>query len=170
MGSNKGGVMIVSYSWADDARKWDSMSDYDRFTLALENVAITHAIHGKGASYDKRVKAQQKIKDLCVLPTYLETCGNLWRPLAYWSATWGKIFEDLPNFGFVEGGMTIPPAAASYATQIPSPLYWNFSAGFVGMSQAPGNSTVGGDRRYSVEKAALALGATSTSQSRCIAL
>ena len=66
MGSGKGGVMLVSYSWADDARKWDSMSHYERFTYALENVAITHAIHDEDAGYEERLQAQQKIKDLCV--------------------------------------------------------------------------------------------------------
>lgn len=66
MGSSAGGVMLVSYAWADDARKWDPMSHYDRFCVALENVAITHAIHDEDASYEVRVKAQQKIKDLCV--------------------------------------------------------------------------------------------------------
>lgn len=66
MGSGKGGVMLASYSWADDARKWDSMSEYERFCYALENVAITHAKHEPGADYDVRKKAQQKIRDLCV--------------------------------------------------------------------------------------------------------
>ncbi|MFQ3199185.1 MAG: monoamine oxidase [Paraglaciecola sp.] len=66
MGSKGGGVMLVSYAWADDARKWDPMSHYDRFCYALENVAITHAIHDKDASYKERVIAQQKIKELCV--------------------------------------------------------------------------------------------------------
>jgi monoamine oxidase len=66
MGSTDGGVMLVSYAWADDARKWDPMSHYDRFCYALENVAITHAVHGPNASYEERVLAQQKIKDLCV--------------------------------------------------------------------------------------------------------
>lgn len=66
MGSDAGGVMLVSYAWADDARKWDPMSHYDRFCVALENVAITHAIHDKDASYEERVVAHQKIKDLCV--------------------------------------------------------------------------------------------------------
>ncbi|WDE07458.1 FAD-dependent oxidoreductase [Thalassomonas viridans] len=66
MGSVKGGVMLSSYSWADDARKWDSMPEYERFCYALENVAITHAIHAPDASYEERLEAQQKIKDLCV--------------------------------------------------------------------------------------------------------
>ena len=66
MGSVKGGVMLSSYSWADDARKWDSMADYERFCYALDNVAITHAIHAPDASYEERNIAQQKIRDLCV--------------------------------------------------------------------------------------------------------
>ncbi|MEJ2762587.1 FAD-dependent oxidoreductase [Photobacterium sp. MCCC 1A19761] len=66
MGSGKGGVMLASYSWADDARKWDSMTEYERFCYALENVAITHAIHEPNADYATRRKAQQKIRDLCV--------------------------------------------------------------------------------------------------------
>ena len=66
MGSTGGGVMLVSYAWADDARKWDPMSHYDRFCYALDNVAITHAIHDTDASHEERLVAQQKIKDLCV--------------------------------------------------------------------------------------------------------
>ena len=66
MGSGKGGIMLVSYSWADDARKWDSMSHYERYCYALENIAVTHAIHDKDASHKERLIAQQKIKDLCV--------------------------------------------------------------------------------------------------------
>jgi len=66
MASRKGGVMLVSYSLADDARKWDSMSDYDRFCYALDNVAITHAIHAVDASWPERQLAQQRIRDLCV--------------------------------------------------------------------------------------------------------
>lgn len=66
MGSAGGGVMLVSYAWADDARKWDPMSHYERYCYALENVAITHAVHDADASYDERLIAQQKIKDLCV--------------------------------------------------------------------------------------------------------
>lgn len=66
MGSRKGGVMLVSYSLADDARKWDSMSDYDRFCYALDTVAITHAIHASDASWSERQEAQQRIRDLCV--------------------------------------------------------------------------------------------------------
>ncbi|MDO6704764.1 FAD-dependent oxidoreductase [Photobacterium sp. 1_MG-2023] len=66
MGSSKGGVMLASYSWADDARKWDSMSDYDRYCYALNNVAIVHADHEPGADYAVREAAQQKIRDLCV--------------------------------------------------------------------------------------------------------
>jgi monoamine oxidase len=71
MTSRKGGVMLVSYSLADDARKWDSMSDYDRFCYALDNVAITHAIHTPDASWHERQLAQQRIRDLCVFdPEY----------------------------------------------------------------------------------------------------
>jgi monoamine oxidase len=79
MGSEGGGVMLVSYAWADDARKWDPMSHYERFCYALENVAITHAIHSPDASYEERVAAQQKIKDLCVFSPelYAENQENI---------------------------------------------------------------------------------------------
>ncbi|NQZ21880.1 MAG: FAD-dependent oxidoreductase [Colwellia sp.] len=79
MGSEGGGVMLVSYAWADDARKWDPMSHYDRFCYALENVAITHAIHSKDATYEERLAAQQKIKDLCVFcpETYMKNQENI---------------------------------------------------------------------------------------------
>lgn len=66
MGSSGGGLMLVSYSWADDARRWDSMTPYERYCYALNNVAITHAIHEPDAPWKERKKAQQKIKDLCV--------------------------------------------------------------------------------------------------------
>lgn len=79
MGSSAGGVMLVSYAWADDARKWDPMSHYDRFCYALENVAITHAIHAPDATYSERLAAQQKIKDLCVFQpaTYEKNRNNI---------------------------------------------------------------------------------------------
>ena len=79
MDSVKGGVMLVSYSWADDARKWDSMSPYERYTCALNNVAITHAVHAPDASYEEREIAQQKIKDLCVFNAekYLDQQDNI---------------------------------------------------------------------------------------------
>ena len=79
MGSGKGGVMLVSYSWADDARKWDSMPPYERYCYALENIAVTHAVHAKDASYEERVIAQQKIKDLCVFNAdkYLHNKDNI---------------------------------------------------------------------------------------------
>lgn len=51
-------VLLASYSWADDARKWDSMSHEDRYTYALDNVAIVHA--------GNNLKERQRIKDLCV--------------------------------------------------------------------------------------------------------
>ncbi|WP_378177365.1 flavin monoamine oxidase family protein [Aquimarina sp. SS2-1] len=37
------GLMLACYCWADDARKWDSMSHKDRYIYALDNIAVAHA-------------------------------------------------------------------------------------------------------------------------------
>lgn len=67
MGSAQGGVILASYSWANDARKWDSMSAYDRYCYALDTIAITHAQHEPGEpDYEKRRRAQDEIRRLCV--------------------------------------------------------------------------------------------------------
>jgi monoamine oxidase len=50
--------MLASYSWADDARKWDSMSHKDRYIYALENIAVAHAPEDK--------KEQNRIKSMSV--------------------------------------------------------------------------------------------------------
>jgi monoamine oxidase len=52
------GLMLACYCWADDARKWDSMSHKDRYTYALDNIAVAHA--------PENLKEQRRIKDLSV--------------------------------------------------------------------------------------------------------
>lgn len=52
------GLMLACYCWADDARKWDSMSHMDRYVYALDNIAVAHAPNNK--------KEQQRIKNLSV--------------------------------------------------------------------------------------------------------
>lgn len=42
-GSN-GGVVLASYCWSDDAARWDSMSDAERYVYALRNL---QALHGR---------------------------------------------------------------------------------------------------------------------------
>lgn len=37
-----GGVVLASYSWSDDARKWDSMADDDRYRGALKGLVEIH--------------------------------------------------------------------------------------------------------------------------------
>lgn len=37
-----GGVMLASYSWSDDARRWDSMADSDRYLAALKGMVEIH--------------------------------------------------------------------------------------------------------------------------------
>ncbi|NRB42612.1 MAG: FAD-dependent oxidoreductase, partial [Pseudomonadales bacterium] len=37
-----GGVILSSYTWADDARRWDSMSDTDRYAFALRGMCLLH--------------------------------------------------------------------------------------------------------------------------------
>ncbi len=39
-----GGVVLASYVWADDARRWDSMDDEERYAYALRNL---ERVHGK---------------------------------------------------------------------------------------------------------------------------
>ena len=34
----RGGVVLASYSWSDDARKWDSMIEAERYLFALRNM------------------------------------------------------------------------------------------------------------------------------------
>jgi monoamine oxidase len=37
-----GGVVLASYTWADDARRWDSMDDDDRYAYALRGLQDLH--------------------------------------------------------------------------------------------------------------------------------
>lgn len=41
---SEGGVVLASYSWADDASRWDSMSDDERYAFALLGL---QSIHGR---------------------------------------------------------------------------------------------------------------------------
>ncbi|MFQ3246078.1 MAG: monoamine oxidase [Arenicella sp.] len=52
------GLMLACYCWADDARKWDSMSHRDRYIFALENIAVAHA--------PDDLDEQNRIKELSV--------------------------------------------------------------------------------------------------------
>lgn len=36
------GVILASYCWSDEASRWDSMADEDRYWYALKNIAIMH--------------------------------------------------------------------------------------------------------------------------------
>lgn len=58
LGSKGHGVVLASYCWSDEASRWDSMDDDDRYFYALKNLAIMH-------SDDK--KEQQRIIDLAVI-------------------------------------------------------------------------------------------------------
>jgi monoamine oxidase len=58
IGAKGNGLMLACYCWADDARKWDSMSHKDRYIYALENIAVAHAPDNK--------KEQNRIKGLSV--------------------------------------------------------------------------------------------------------
>ncbi|MFT5821745.1 MAG: monoamine oxidase [Crocinitomix sp.] len=37
-----GGVILASYTWSDDARRWDSMDDEDRYDFALRGLTYVH--------------------------------------------------------------------------------------------------------------------------------
>lgn len=39
---SEGGVILASYTWADDARRWDSMNDEDRYAFALRGMKLVH--------------------------------------------------------------------------------------------------------------------------------
>ena len=39
---SEGGVVLASYSWADDAARWDSMSDDERYAFALRGLQSIH--------------------------------------------------------------------------------------------------------------------------------
>ena len=39
---SEGGVVLASYSWADDASRWDSMSDDERYVFALRGLQTLH--------------------------------------------------------------------------------------------------------------------------------
>ncbi|MFE7468575.1 flavin monoamine oxidase family protein [Streptomyces sp. NPDC057499] len=41
-GSDGGGVVLASYSWSDDAVRWDSMEDAERYVYALRNLQSVH--------------------------------------------------------------------------------------------------------------------------------
>ncbi len=43
--TSRGGVVLASYTWADDANRWDSMPEEDRYNLALDGLVT---IYGKG--------------------------------------------------------------------------------------------------------------------------
>ncbi len=45
MGGNGGGVVLASYTWAEDALRWDSLSPKYRYEFALEGMV---KIHGEG--------------------------------------------------------------------------------------------------------------------------
>ncbi len=42
VGDSPGGVVLASYTWADDARRWDSMKDDDRYAFALRGMCLLH--------------------------------------------------------------------------------------------------------------------------------
>lgn len=42
IGSDKGGVVLASYTWGDDAMRWDSLTPEERYQFALDNLAIIH--------------------------------------------------------------------------------------------------------------------------------
>ncbi|MFE4514949.1 flavin monoamine oxidase family protein [Kitasatospora sp. NPDC056783] len=41
-GGDGGGVVLASYSWSDDAVRWDSMEDAERYVYALRNLQSVH--------------------------------------------------------------------------------------------------------------------------------
>lgn len=46
--SDGGGVVLASYSWSDDAVRWDSMADAERYVYALRNLQSVHGRMDRG--------------------------------------------------------------------------------------------------------------------------
>ncbi|WP_291287070.1 FAD-dependent oxidoreductase [Flavobacterium sp.] len=63
LGSKGHGLILASYCWSDEASRWDSMDDDDRYFYALKNLAIMH-------SDDE--KEQQRIIDLAVVTSSIK--------------------------------------------------------------------------------------------------
>ncbi len=45
MGTDEGGVVLASYTWADDAIRWDSLTPEQRYRDALDSLALIHGDH-----------------------------------------------------------------------------------------------------------------------------
>ncbi|WDF57165.1 flavin monoamine oxidase family protein [Mucilaginibacter sp. KACC 22063] len=59
IGKEGHGLILASYCWSDEASRWDSMRDIDRYQTALENIAVMHA--------PADLAEQRRIKNLAVL-------------------------------------------------------------------------------------------------------
>ncbi len=59
IGKKGNGLILASYVWSDEASRWDSMGDMDRYTYALDNIAVMHA--------PDDLAEQKRIKSLAVL-------------------------------------------------------------------------------------------------------
>lgn len=57
-----GGVVLASYSWSDDAARWDSMDDKERYDYALRGL---QAVYGKRieAFYSGRGQTQSWLRN-----------------------------------------------------------------------------------------------------------
>lgn len=63
LGTKGHGVVLASYCWSDEASRWDSMDDDDRYFYALKNLAIMHS---------DDPKEQQRIIDLAVITSSIK--------------------------------------------------------------------------------------------------
>jgi monoamine oxidase len=59
IGKKGHGLILASYCWSDEANRWDSMLDIDRYNVALDNIAVIHA--------PDDLAEQRRIKSLAVL-------------------------------------------------------------------------------------------------------
>ena len=59
IGKKGHGLVLASYVWSDEASRWDSMDDMDRYLYALDNLAVVHA--------PDNLAEQKRIKGLAVL-------------------------------------------------------------------------------------------------------
>ena len=62
IGDSKGGVVLASYSWADDAVRWDSLDDDERYPIALRGLQELYGMRIE-AFYTGRGKTQSWVRN-----------------------------------------------------------------------------------------------------------
>ncbi len=79
IGSKGHGVILASYCWSDEASRWDSLDDDDRYYYALKNLAMIH-------SDDEN--EQQRIINLAVVSSNLKNGDGSGRIIGAATQSW----------------------------------------------------------------------------------